>query len=59
MAQQVHEIEIPHKVICIGDVGSGKTSLITQFTTGVFGGDYRPTIGCDFFIKAIKTRKWA
>jgi small GTP-binding protein len=48
------EIEIFKKVICIGDAGCGKTSLIVRFTKGVFSNQYKATIGADFFVKGVK-----
>jgi small GTP-binding protein len=47
------EFEIMRKVVCVGDAACGKTSLINRFTKGVFGEDYKITIGCDFFVKSI------
>ena len=47
------ELEQLRKVVCIGDAACGKTSLINRFTKGVFGEDYKITIGCDFFVKSV------
>jgi small GTP-binding protein len=42
------------KVVCVGDPACGKTSLINQFTKGVFKKEYKLTIGCDFFVKSVR-----
>jgi small GTP-binding protein len=42
------------KVIIIGETGVGKTSLVKNFITGQFSGDYRASIGTNMFIKKIE-----
>ena len=39
------------KTVILGDVGVGKTSLVTRFTTNSFNHDYHPTIGVEFTTK--------
>lgn len=41
------------KIIFVGEVGSGKTSFIRQFVSGVFSEYYKSTIGVDFAHKII------
>jgi len=36
------------KVVCLGDAGVGKTSVIRQFVENNFSKEYKPTIGADF-----------
>lgn len=40
-----------YKIIVIGDSGTGKSSLILQFTNNVFSNSYHSTIGVDFRTK--------
>nr|XP_039263185.1 ras-related protein Rab-34-like [Styela clava] len=39
------------KMIVIGDVGVGKTSLVTRFCKAAFDKDYKATIGVDFEVE--------
>ena len=41
------------KVCVFGDGGVGKTTLVNRYLTGTFKGDYKITIGADFFIKKL------
>ena len=41
------------KVICLGDSGVGKTSLIQRYVGGFYLDSMTPTIGLDFKIKPI------
>lgn len=47
--------EVCYKLLIIGDVGVGKTSLIRRYTKGKFTDNCKPTIGVDF---ALKTLQW-
>jgi len=47
-------IEYVCKVIVVGDIGTGKTSLIQRYTNGIFDKGYKATIGVDFCLKEIK-----
>lgn len=42
------------KVCVFGDGGVGKTTLINRYLTGTFKGDYKITIGADFYIKKLE-----
>lgn len=42
------------KLIFVGDMGTGKTSFIRQFVSGVFSEFYKSTIGVDFAHKSIE-----
>jgi len=39
------------KIVILGDSGVGKTSLMNQYSTGKFTGQYKATIGADFLSK--------
>lgn len=41
------------KVIVVGDVAVGKTTLIGRFVTGSFSREYKATIGVDIFTKRL------
>ena len=41
------------KIVIIGDSGTGKTSIIRQFTHGTFDPASRSTIGSNFFQKSM------
>jgi Ras-related protein Rab-6A len=49
MAGPIHKF----KIIFLGDVSVGKTSLINQFMFGTFDHAHQPTIGVDFLSKTI------
>jgi small GTP-binding protein len=42
------------KIVVLGDVAVGKSSLISRFVDNRFKGDYEPSIGVDFASKSIK-----
>jgi len=52
---QVSEYVI--KIIVVGDIGTGKTSLIQRYTNGTFDRGYKATIGVDFCLKEIRWNK--
>jgi len=41
------------KVVVVGGKGSGKTSLVKRYTSGVFHQKYKPTKGVDFKVKEL------
>eukprot|EP01114_Cavostelium_apophysatum_P004817 TRINITY_DN1520_c0_g1_i1.p1 TRINITY_DN1520_c0_g1~~TRINITY_DN1520_c0_g1_i1.p1 ORF type:complete len:297 (+),score=76.99 TRINITY_DN1520_c0_g1_i1:229-1119(+) len=47
-------VEYVSKVIVVGDIGTGKTSLIQRYTNGTFDRGYKATIGVDFCLKEIQ-----
>jgi len=42
-----------YKIIVIGNVGAGKTSIIRKYTENTFYTNYKPTIGVDFALKTL------
>ena len=40
-----------YKIVIIGDIGVGKTSILSRFRYGSFEPEYMPTLGIDFFTK--------
>lgn len=45
--------ELIFKVLVVGDVGTGKTSIIKKYVHGIFNANYKSTIGVDFAMKNI------
>lgn len=45
-----------HKIVVIGDVNSGKTSIMKRFIEGKFSDIYYPSIGADIYVKNITFR---
>lgn len=41
------------KIVVIGDCGTGKTSLVQRFKSGLFSDRYMNTIGVDFAMKSL------
>ncbi|CDW52036.1 Ras domain containing protein [Trichuris trichiura] len=52
------EIERTLKILVIGDVGTGKTSIIRRYVHKMFSADYQATIGVDFALKMLKWESW-
>lgn len=42
------------KIVILGDVNVGKSSIIARFVDNKFKGDYEPSIGVDFASKSLK-----
>ena len=40
-----------YKIVIIGDISVGKTSILSRFRYGSFESEYMPTLGIDFFSK--------
>ena len=45
--------EVLYKILVIGDLGAGKTSIIKRYVHQFFSTHYRATIGVDFALKVI------
>lgn len=46
--------EIVYKILVIGDIGVGKTSIIKRYTNNIFSQNYKATIGVDFAMKIVE-----
>lgn len=46
--------ELLYKVLLVGDVGTGKTSIVQRYVHGAFSAHQKATVGVDFGLKVIK-----
>ena len=52
--EESEEEDIFIKIVVLGDISVGKTSLLNQYCFKKFDSNVGPTIGCDFFKKIKK-----
>lgn len=50
----MEECDYLYKIILIGDINVGKTSIVKRFRDGTFDTTYRTTIGVDFAIRTVE-----
>lgn len=46
--------KISFKVIIVGDLAVGKTSLVMRYIKDIFSKEYKVTVGFEFFSKVVK-----
>lgn len=46
--------KLSFKVIVVGDLAVGKTSLVMRYIKGTFSKDYKVTVGFEFFSKVVQ-----
>lgn len=46
--------DVLYKVVLVGDLGVGKTSILQRYKFGVFEENYKATIGVDFTVQTLK-----
>ncbi|KAI9317380.1 P-loop containing nucleoside triphosphate hydrolase protein [Dichotomocladium elegans] len=54
LAQQSEVREYLYKILVVGDLGTGKTSIIRRYVHNIFSSNYKSTIGVDFALKVIQ-----
>ncbi|KAI8060459.1 P-loop containing nucleoside triphosphate hydrolase protein [Gongronella butleri] len=46
--------EYLYKILVVGDLGTGKTSIIRRYVHNIFSTNYKSTIGVDFALKVVQ-----
>jgi len=54
MMDNMQQRELMYKVLVVGDIGVGKTSIIRRYVNRSFSTQYKTTVGVDFHLKTIK-----
>ena len=51
--EEINEKENPDKIILLGDVAVGKTSILSRFADNTFNDDYKCNVSVEFKVKSI------
>eukprot|EP01130_Rhizamoeba_saxonica_P011582 TRINITY_DN4812_c0_g1_i1.p1 TRINITY_DN4812_c0_g1~~TRINITY_DN4812_c0_g1_i1.p1 ORF type:complete len:232 (-),score=55.24 TRINITY_DN4812_c0_g1_i1:23-673(-) len=54
MEEEIVPRSLLYKVLVVGDIGAGKTSIIRRYVHGIFSMKYKTTIGVDFALKVLR-----
>ena len=50
-------VQKKYKIVLIGDASVGKSNICSQLCKNYFQSAYKPTLGCDFFVKVTNILK--